>query len=314
MTSGFIIHPEELTDSMLHILEKSRPDVLGLHPVGGIGAENSLDKLLELIKTRDFQTKLEKVRSLGIKVEYELHALSWLIDRKLFAGHTDWFRFGKDGRTPDFHMCVSNQAALDYLSERAEKLAKLLPSDTGRYHFWVDDTADGACECEKCAEFSSSDQALIIYNAILRGVKRFDMNATECYLAYHSTLSVPTKIRPDDGIYLEFAPMSRDTKRKLDAPDCEVNKNELSNIKPLLGFFGKKGAQVLEYQIDNSLFSGWKKPPKKLKIEPDAIKSDLKLYEKLGFSMVTSFGCFLSDDYINLWGEPPIKEYLDCFR
>ena len=314
MRSGFIIHPEELTENMLGILEKSRPDILGIHPVGGMDAESSLCELLELSKTKEFQKKLEKVRSFGIKIEYEVHALSWLVERGLFEKNPGWFRFGKNGRTPDFHMCASNEAALEHLSERAELLAKLLPSDTGRYHFWIDDTKDGACECGSCAGLSPSDQALRIYNAILRGIKRYDSGASGCYLAYYNTLSVPEKVRPDAGIFLEFAPITRDTKKRLDDPESPVNKAELSNIAPLLDFFGKENSQALEYHIDNSLFSNWKKPPKKLTIDKNVIKSDIKLYERLGFSMMTSFGCFLSDDYIDLWGVPPIAEYVDCFR
>ena len=163
--------------------------------------------------------------------------------------------------------------------------------------------------CRKIA-FRSS---LIIYNTILTGIRRVDPNAKQCYLAYCDTLSVPEKVKPLDGIFLEYAPIDRDTKIPLEDRTCEINQRYHKEINALIDFFGTKDAQALEYWLDNSLFSGWKKPPKPLTICTDTIQQDIAFYRKTGFEGITTFGCYLSDDYIELYGTPPIADYGKCF-
>ena len=312
---GIVIHPEELTDQMIEMLKQSKINVLGLHPVGGENADQTLENLLELSKTAEFQDKLSQVRELGIAIEYEMHALSWLIPRTLFADRPVWFRMDKEGkRVSDYNLCVSNPEAMEYLTDRAEQLARMLPSDTGRYYFWSDDMPDSFCNCEKCREFSPSDQALMIYHAILRGIRRVDEKAKHCYLAYKENLLIPQRIKPEEGIFVEYAPMWRDTTIPLSDTSCETNRKFYETIKPLIGCFGGKDAQVLEYWLDNSLFSDWKKPPKPLSICTDTIKQDITFYRQCGFEGITTFGCYLSDDYIELHGTPPIVEYGECFE
>lgn len=311
---GIVIHPEELTEKMLNILGKTDINVLGIHPVGGENAAETLEDLLRLMKNAEFNEKLNRVRKFGISVEYELHALSWLLPRSMFEKNPDWFRMNDNReRVCDFHMCVSNEKALEYLSSRSEKLAEILKSDTGKYYFWVDDVEDAFCKCEKCKKLSPSDQALIIYNAILRGIRRVDKNAAQCYLAYQKTMEPPVKIKPENGIFLEYAPMWRNTKIPLNNEECGENVKFLKFIQPLLDYFGKKDAQVLEYWLDNSLFSRWRKPPKVINICEDTIKNDIKFYKQCGFEGITTFACYLSDDYMELYGKPPIEEYSRCF-
>ncbi|MBR3761619.1 MAG: DUF4838 domain-containing protein [Lachnospiraceae bacterium] len=312
---GIVIHPEELTNQMIDILKKTNINVLGLHPVGGGEADKTLENFLQLFATKDFQDKLGQVRSLGIAIEYEMHALSWMMPRTLYETHPEWFRMNKDGeRVNDYNLCVSNQEALDYLSDGAEKLASILKSDTGRYYLWADDALDAFCNCEKCQQLSPSDQGLMIYHAMLKGIRRVDANAKQCYLAYHERNAAPKKVKPEEGIFLEYAPMWRDTMIPMADPACEKNVKFCEKIEPLLAYFGKKDAQVLEYWLDNSLFSDWKKPPKPITICVDTIRKDILFYKKCGFEGITTFGCYLSDDYIELHGKPPIVEYGACFE
>lgn len=312
---GIIIHPEELTDRMIEILKKTNMNVLGLHPVGGPEADKSLENLLALLKTEDFQEKLAKVRRLGIAIEYELHALAWLLPRNLYHTHPGWFRMDGEGkRVNDFNMCVSNAEALDYLSMRAAKLAALLKSDTGRYYFWSDDVDHTFCNCGKCRNLSPSDQALIIYHAILKGIRQVDKDGKQCFLAYHETMELPRKVTPEDGIFLEYAPMWSNTKVPIYEETCEENRKFCQAIPPLISYFGKNDAQILEYWLDNSMFSNWKKPPKQLTICTDTIAKDIAFYRECGFEHITTFGCYLSDDYMELHGTPPIVEYGECFR
>lgn len=127
---GMIIHPAELTDRMIDLLKHSRINVLGIHPVGGRNAANTLEELLTLSESLEFQNKLAQVRELGIAIEYELHALAWLLPRSMYEIHPEWFRMDKTGhRVNDFNLCVSNSDALEYLSSRAQELAGKLRSD-----------------------------------------------------------------------------------------------------------------------------------------------------------------------------------------
>lgn len=311
---GMIIHPEELTDRVIELLKKSKINVLGLHPVGGKTAEKSLAALLELVKTEEFQEKLQKVHDLGIKVEYEIHALSWLLPRELYDSHPQWFRMDEEGnRINDYNMCASNSEALKYVRMRAAELAAVLKSDTGRYYFWVDDVKHTFCNCEKCRSLNASDQALIIYNTILEGIRSVDENAKQCFLAYQETMTLPSKVKPDEGIFLEYAPMWRNSYVPIFDKNCEKNVGYCEAIGSLIDFFGKEDAQVLEYWLDNSLFSKWEKPPKPITICADTIRKDIQFYKQCGFLHITTFGCYLSDDYIELYGNPPVVEYGECF-
>ncbi|MBQ8719485.1 MAG: DUF4838 domain-containing protein [Clostridia bacterium] len=312
---GIVIHPEELTDRMIEILADTPINVLGLHPVGGASSKASLERLIELAKDEKFQENLTRVRSLGIKIEYEAHALAYLLPREMFADEPELFRMNAAGeRSADYNLCVSNERALSIVSDRAESLSRILKSDTGRYYLWSDDQKDAFCCCPRCSRLTHSDQAMMIYNAILRGVRRHDPEAKCCYLAYSDAIEPPTSVKPDEGIFLEYAPIRRDTNCPLSDEGCEVNHKFRAVIAPLIEFFGKTDATALDYWLDNSLFSGWKKPPKFLEITPETVTADKRFYEECGFEAITTFACYLSDDYIDLYGTPPIKDYAEALN
>lgn len=311
---GIIIHPDELTEQMIELLKNSNLNVLGIHPTGGRTAAQSLENLLALLRTPDFQNKLNQVREMGFAVDYEVHALSWLVPRELYTAHTDWFRMDEEGkRVNDFNMCPSNPEALEYLKMRATELANILRSDSGRYYFWVDDVKGTRCHCENCRKLNASDQALILYNTILEGIRCVDKEAKQCFLAYEETMEVPSSVKPNEGIFLEYAPMWRDTLIPMNDNTCEKNKEYCDYIQPLLEYFGRQDSQVLEYWLDNSLFSKWKKPAKEIHICEETIRKDIQFYKEQEFEYITTFGCFLSDDYMEDYGIPPIKEYGKCF-
>ena len=88
-----------------------------------------------------------------------------------------------------------------------------------------------------------------------------------------------------------------------------ANEKSANNARELAAFFGAESGKVLEYWLDNSMFSGWKKPPKELQTGPDLIKRDLEFYDKLGFETVTTFACYLGGDNESLYGAPDISGY-----
>ncbi len=63
--------------------------------------------------------------------------------------------------------------------------------------------------------------------------------------------------------------------------------------------------------MDNSRFCGWKLPYKKLKLNEEVLRQDVQFYKSKGFETLTSFGCFLGEDYAREFGLPPVKEYCE---
>ena len=299
MKIGLIAHPEELTKGEIAAFRVAGADVLGLHPVGGNKATSSLENLLIWLKTDKGRRLLSYARSLGLEIEYEMHAASFLVPRELFSAHPDYFREANGARTPDYNFCVSSDEMLRLMAKNAAALGRVLSPDTHDYYFWLDDAENSRCECEKCRVFSASDQSLIVANAIADELRRFDSSARVCYLAYLGTLTPPKSVKPAPGVFLEYAPMKRD--RSIPVWEDETVKRELD---ALFTVFEPDEAKILEYWYDNSMFSNWKKPPKKFTPDNERIAREIEFYRSLGVGNVTSFACYLGADYEALYGVP----------
>ena len=307
---GILVHPEDLTFDWIERTARAGINTLGLHPVGGRMAHESLQRAIDMHMTPDMRRMQGMAADRGINVEYEAHVMAWLMPRHLFSKHPDWFRMNENGeRVADFNMCASDPEALDYLSERTALLAKLTDTGARKYYFWTDDVCGYSCHCEKCRELSPSDQQLRLVNAMLRGLKTYDSRAQLCYLAYHDALETPTQVMPLDGVFLEYAPISRDHHRPIFDKSCPQNARESAPLAGLINYFGKTGARVLDYWMDNSLFSNWTKPPKPFRLDADVMRADVEFYKGLGFEEITSFGCYLGEDYDALYGKYDLAEY-----
>ncbi|MBE6724500.1 MAG: DUF4838 domain-containing protein [Ruminococcaceae bacterium] len=307
---GIVIHDTDCGPYWAQRLESSGLNTVGVHPAGGIDAHLSLASCMEFVKTERFRAFKERVNRAGIAVEFEMHALSWLLPRDLFRDKPDWFRMEENGeRDPRFNCCASSRDALAFIRDRTKTLAEAFPSDTHRYHFWIDDVAEAKCRCPLCRDLSASDQALILTNAIAEGVRRTDPEGLTAYLAYCGTLKKPERAEPLPFLFLEFAPIGRAFEYSLFDPDCEKNAEQTAHLPALLDFFGRENAKVLDYWVDNSLFSGWTLPPKKFEFNAGVCRADVKEYAERGFSSVTSFGCYLGENYRELWGDAPVGEY-----
>ena len=103
--------------------------------------------------------------------------------------------------------------------------------------------------------------------------------------------------------------MNRDHERPLNDPDCTKNADATATLPELLAYFGKADAKVLDYWMDNSMFSGWKRPPKEFYLREAVCRADAAMYREMGFDAVTSFGCFLGQDYAELYGDTPLAVY-----
>lgn len=313
MRASMIIHPDELSREWIDKLSDAGIEVLGIHPVGGEHAVESLGSLLRLCKTREYREMIDYALGRGLKIEYELHAAGYLLPRELFSVHPEYFRMNEMGeRTPDHNLCASDPEALGIFSARAAELALSLYGSTESFYFWMDDGHGLSCRCEKCKALSPSDQTLIVTNAMLREIKRHIPNARIAYLAYMDSIAVPQSITPERGVFLEYAPFEKYTARGEDAAELIAREREM--IKPLMRFFSDEPSKVLEYWYDNSMLSEWKKPPRRFVLDREAMDSDIEEYKGSGFEVISSFACYLGSDYGALHGAVDITPFSEAVK
>jgi hypothetical protein len=136
---------------------------------------------------------------------------------------------------------------------------------------------------------------------MLREIKKHLPDAKMAYLAYMDSIVPPTSVKPEDGVFLEYAPFEKYTAEGANATE-RINR-EKKMLEPLLELFGKEKSKVLEYWYDKSLFSRWKKPPARFSLDEDAMIRDISEYRSMGFGSVSTFACFLGEDYEQLYGD-----------
>lgn len=169
---------------------------------------------------------------------------------------------------------------------------------------------------------TDSDQALVVENAIIKGLRNKIPGASLAHLAYQNSMIPPKNIKPENGIFLEFAPINRDWSKPLSDKKAggelrhEGRTRTISHGECLdvlaanLQVFPKETAQVLEYWLDVSLQSKWKKPAVKLSWFPEVCKSDVGTYKKMGISNITTFAVYVDAAYKNRYANLDfIKEY-----
>lgn len=305
-TRGIVLCPDDLTlTDWPRLAAQAGLTTIGLHMIGNEG----LAALCGAMESPRGQAVLADCAGLGLQVEYELHAMHDLLPRELFAEAPELFRADEAGvRVPEWNLCPSSSEALRVVSRGAVELARSLKPTTHRYFMWADDGCPW-CQCARCADLTPSDQNLLVMNAIARALGGVDPQASLACLAYHNTLEAPRSVRPEPGIFLEYAPIGRDSSRPMADASCETNRHQAEFIDPLLDAFGTENAQVLEYWMDVSRFSGWKRPAVQLPLDLAVLEADLAFYAAKGFRHATSFGCYIDADYVRLHGQPPVAEY-----
>jgi hypothetical protein len=310
---GLLIWAHDFSPFLIRRASKARLTTLALHPIPNLEEDDprSLESFLETSTTELFRSCAQELKDLGIDMEIEAHAMHWLMPREQFDSHPDWFRMSESGeRRGDVNFCPSNEYALRYLESRTEILAQRLApvTTTHRYYLWIDDNSR-FCHCPRCADLSPSDQALLICNRMLKGVRRVDPQGSLCYLAYQNTITAPVSVEPSPGIFLEYAPINRDSRFSMDDASIRKNVSEGAHIGPLLECFGEGGSQVLEYWMDNSYFYRWTPPYGELPFYRGVLARDIRFYRCRGFEHIKSFACGLNEEYEKEYGEAPIAEY-----
>jgi Domain of unknown function (DUF4838) len=304
-TRGVVLVPEDLTlKDWPELAQRAGLTTIALHH------QNSPKAVANLIQSDNGQQFLETCRQLRLEVEYELHAMKELLPRDLFAKDSSLFRMNENGeRTPEANLCVHSRHALEIVGERAAALAKLLRPTTSRYFFWGDD-GQPWCRCPKCRELSDSDQALILENHLYKVLREQDDKALLAHLAYSRTLTPPKQVKPEKGVFLEYAPINR----RYDIPySQQTERTQVDGLHALdanMQMFHCETTQVLEYWLDVSRFSKWKKPAVMLPWNNEVFIEDLDTYYSRGIRHITTFAVWLDADYLNRYGEPTfIGEY-----
>jgi len=121
-TRGVVITPEDVTlGDWPDRASRAGLTTIALHPFPST--------VLGFVRTDAGQQFLKRCRSLGLEVEYELHAMRELLPRDLFPKDSTLFRMKESGeRVGDANLCVHSPRALDIAAESAVKLAKT-PAD-----------------------------------------------------------------------------------------------------------------------------------------------------------------------------------------
>lgn len=266
-------------------------------------------EIIGFIGSEDGKGFLERSRALGIGVEYELHAMRELLPRELFIRDPSPFRMNEAGeRTPDANLCVSSERALEIVAKNAIRVSRALRPSTGRYFLWGDDGMP-YCRCPNCIGLSDSDQALVLENRILEALLTEDQGAKVAHLAYARTLEPPRRIRPERGIFLEYAPINRRYDLSLSSNEAAEQRHHIEQLDANLEIFGIDGAQALEYWLDASRFSSWKKPAVKIPFDLKVLAEDVETYGSRGIRHITSFAVWVDNEYIARYGDPPLIEY-----
>ncbi len=303
-TRGVVLLPGDLTLSdWPERVRQAGLTTIGIHdPV----SPRNIVRFVQSERGRKF---LEKCRELGLEVEYELHAMSELLPRALFKDEPALSRMDEKGeRTADANLCISSERALRIAEESAVEIAGALRPTTHRYFFWGDDGRPW-CRCPQCSALSESDQALVLENRLIEGLRKADPLAKLAHLAYANTLAPPKKIKPRPRIFLEFAPIQRRYDIPFSKEDDAKNREALDALKGNLAVFGAEDAQALEYWLDCSRFSGYRKPAVKVPFVERAFLEDLETYGSLGIRRLTTFAVYIDADYVKRHGEPPLEAY-----
>ena len=302
-TRGVVLLPEDLTlQAWPDRARQSGLTTIALHH------GRSVFEVIKFVTSQKGEEFLDRSRRLGIEVEYELHAMSELLPRWMFEQDKSLFRMNEKGeRVPDWNLCVHSQRALDIIAENAVAIARLLRPTTGRYFYWGDDGRP-SCRCGNCRELSDSEQALVAENYMAKALRGYDPRAQLAHLAYGTTLAAPRRVKPEPNVFLEYAPIAR----RYDIPYTEqMNaKDGLANLDANLRVFPSTSAQVLEYWLDVSRFSRWRRPAARLPWSRDVFLADVRAYAERGIRHITSFACYIDADYVKRYGEPrAILEY-----
>ena len=309
-SKGLVILYEDLSERWIQWAKAAGLTHIGVHKIA-IPGTFAMKALVDDLQRPGGRQMIRAMEKAGITMEYELHSLEWLLPREMFPGNENLFRMNAEGvRTNDLNFCPSSPEAREVIAENARKLAKILDQSSHRYFLWPDDMINADCHCPACRarKITGSDAGIIFSNAVAEGLRSYDSQASQSYLAYADAKSVPTE-KPAENVFLEFAPMDRDHNKPITDPTEKAHRDYVNLLDELLKIFPVETTQVLEYWLDNALYSGYKKPPVKLPLNELVLDADTAYYTGKGIRHIKSFGSYMDEEYYRLHGDPPMEAY-----
>ena len=294
--------------------EVSNPQVLDYIDIASKNGINTFSIYNADRSSEPWKKFFNRARKEGIDFEFEEHMMTFLLPRDLFETHPEYFRMDKKGnRVKDANGCPSSKACLEVVKENAKDIARRYSPTNDKYYFWMDD-GGGICHCPACKFLNASDQALLFENAIIEAVKEINPDAKVAHLCYHETLTAPKSVKPHEDIFLEFAPFFRNWSYPLTNLTAKgrtgiTHKKYLDSLKENLKIFPVETAQVLEYWMDDSLFSEWK-PDNLVEVpwKPEVFQSDLQTYASYGIRHIMCYCAYVGPDYVRKFGFPTFLE------
>lgn len=264
--------------------------------------------------SQDWKDFAARCAEAGIDLEYEEHMMSLVLPRGLFYSNPEYFRMNEKGeRVNDANGCPSSQEALEVIKNNTKTLAQSYAPTNDKYYFWLDD-GGGICHCDQCKDLSYADQALIYENAIIEALKEVNPDAQLAHLCYAASIDPPTKIKPHEDIFLEFAPFYRSLSEPL-SHEWVVGRYGMTHseylraLKLNLEVFPAETAQVLEYWMDDSLFSGWDQSNLvEVPWDKEMFLQDLETYASYGIRNVTCYSVYVGPQYVQKFGYPTFLE------
>jgi len=297
-----VVSPSEFSyGKLLKRLRQAGITLVGLHA--------ELGEILEYVDSTEGRALIKLADKHDLRLTFPVKATEFLLPRELFRKDREMFGADEAGRrTPDRQLCVSSPNALETVENFAAKLARRLPTQDERFHFWPDDKP--WCRCEACRSLTDSDQSLIFANAVCSGVRSVFPLAKTAYRAHDRTLEPPLNVQPSPGVFLEFQPSNRSFETNIDDPTCPLNRHIADQLVGLMDLFVDRNGCVLEGWLDAARHSVWERPPVKLPFREDVIRADLEFYASLGLKNVASFGFWLDPQYEAMHGPAPFEEFV----
>ncbi len=312
MKKGLVITPEDFNGvDWIAKMKELGLNTLGLHSGGG--ASHDVTAVLGDYAKEEFR---KRVADAGLDLEYEDHAADSLLDRSLFKTHPEYFPMHciSGERREKGNWCISNPDVAELLASNAVNLAEKLVPSTHRHYFWSCDFPGGWCHCPACSAMTVSDQNLASVNAMAKALREADPQAELAYLAYLNHYEMPEKVEPAEGVFLEFAPITRCPRHAINDPDCAVNRVYWNSLKRHLNLFAPEKTHILEYWLDVSFYSHYKKPAVKPVLFRDVLRRDIEAYMSLGISRFTTFAVYMDGEYFRSCGDEELRIYADVLN
>ena len=295
MRKGLVVLHGDFGEYWLQAVKRLNIKTLGLH---ANPFQISVDGFLSFVEKQ--RKTIGYLEESGVSVEYDLHALNYLLPRSLFKDDATLFRINEKGeRVADYNGCPSSERALKIIEENSYFFAEKLKQKSETYHIWTDDDMGGnvRCHCDNCRRLTATEQDLIFSRAILKGLRKYEENARLSFLLYGKENFFK---KLPEGIFVEFAPF----KRRHDIPLTEGNENAFfrRTAKKLIATYGRERVEVLEYFLSFD-YVGFKN-------RPDRVSADVNFYRNLGVETLSTFIVCKEEGYLLKENFEGIEKYM----